>query len=222
MSSTPETIGRIGLTFFGSGLASMTHELKNSLAILTENAGMLEDLALLMEQGAPPSAKRIRTLSGRVQKQVRRSDEIVGRMNHFAHGVDEEWCLVEVNDVLSVSLSLAERLAYLGGVTLEGSFTAEPVKLETAPFLAQALVWRCLRRAIEGTERGGKVELVTVPDSAGVHVAITCHPAWSMCDPAIFPSAEDMALQGALGADLTGSPEGRGVTLAFPSSRCPI
>ncbi len=53
MSDYQESIGECGLQCFGSISASISHELKNALAIINENAGLLEDLSFMAEKGLP-------------------------------------------------------------------------------------------------------------------------------------------------------------------------
>ena len=43
MQAHYDSIGGSGLQFFGKVSASISHELKNVLAIINENAGLLED-----------------------------------------------------------------------------------------------------------------------------------------------------------------------------------
>ena len=51
MTSASDGIGRLQLRYFGQVSASISHELKNVLAILNENAGLLQDYAAMAEQG---------------------------------------------------------------------------------------------------------------------------------------------------------------------------
>ena len=52
MSAKLEIVTESGLQFFGKMTASISHEIKNVLAIINENAGLLEDLALMADRGA--------------------------------------------------------------------------------------------------------------------------------------------------------------------------
>jgi hypothetical protein len=46
MSWNWELLGETGLQFFGKMSASISHEIKNVMAIINENAGLLEDLTV--------------------------------------------------------------------------------------------------------------------------------------------------------------------------------
>ena len=66
-----------GLKFFGKINASISHEIRNTLAVINENAGLIKDLILMSEKGHPLDVGRI---AGRVEKvleQVKRTDGII-------------------------------------------------------------------------------------------------------------------------------------------------
>ena len=56
----------IGLAYVGAMSASISHELKNVLAVIHENAGLLEDLSLRADQGVPLEPERLKTICGRI------------------------------------------------------------------------------------------------------------------------------------------------------------
>ncbi len=87
--------------------------MKNSLAILPENTGLLEDLALMTEKGQPLATARLTTLAGRIKKQIKRADGIVMKMNRFAHSIDEAYMRVDLIGVLGSrrDLVILERCA---------------------------------------------------------------------------------------------------------------
>ena len=69
--------------------ASISHEIKNALAIINESAGLLEDFSLLAEKGRPIDPERLKLLAQSVLKQVQRADGLVKKMNRFAHSADD-------------------------------------------------------------------------------------------------------------------------------------
>ncbi|MEJ2283420.1 MAG: histidine kinase dimerization/phospho-acceptor domain-containing protein, partial [Desulfobacterales bacterium] len=89
MGYKPDIIAETGLQFFGRISASVTHEIKNVLAVVGENAGLLEDLTLMADRGQPIDPARLKKMSETVKKQVARADEILKNMNRFAHTSDE-------------------------------------------------------------------------------------------------------------------------------------
>ncbi|MFH7327096.1 sensor histidine kinase, partial [Desulfurivibrio sp. C05AmB] len=80
-----------GINFFGTVVAVITHELKNVLAIINENKGLLEDFAHLARQEErelePDTAL---TTAAAIGRQVERADIIIKNLNRFAHSPDQE------------------------------------------------------------------------------------------------------------------------------------
>jgi len=72
-----DTLGEAGFQFFGKMSASISHEIKNALAIMNENAGLLEDYASMGEKGISVDLQRLKSLAGNVRIQIQRADEIV-------------------------------------------------------------------------------------------------------------------------------------------------
>lgn len=136
--------GENALKFFGKMTASISHELKNVLAIINENAGLLEDLCAMAEKGKPIDPVRIKTVSGKVIKQVRRGDEIIRGLNSFAHTADESVCDVDLCEAIKLVSALSGRLAMMREITVELNVDAAPVVVNTSPFLLETLVWFCL------------------------------------------------------------------------------
>jgi C4-dicarboxylate-specific signal transduction histidine kinase len=109
MSNDWELIGRTGLAFFGKMTASISHEIKNVLAIINENAGLLEDITLMAERGIPINLDRLKTQAERIKNQIRRADVIVKNMNRFAHSVDESLMSVDLAELLEFLAALSRR-----------------------------------------------------------------------------------------------------------------
>lgn len=144
MSDRFGVIAENGLQFFGKVFASLSHEFRNVLATLYENAGLLEDLVLMAEKGMPLDAKRVKDLATRLKGQVRRGTEIAENMNRFAHSADEPLASVDLHDLLGLVASLAQRTASMRGVTLQTQNAGSPVVIRTAPLGLENLIWLCL------------------------------------------------------------------------------
>ena len=65
-----EIVGKGGFQFFGKISASISHDIKNVLAVLNENAGLLEDLVLMAEKGASFNHERVKSLANSMRKVV--------------------------------------------------------------------------------------------------------------------------------------------------------
>ena len=68
MGLKPNIIAETGLQFFGRISASISHEIKNVLAIVNENAGLLEDYSIMAEGGMPLDPARLKKMASTVMK----------------------------------------------------------------------------------------------------------------------------------------------------------
>ena len=149
-----ELIGGAGLQFFGKISASISHEIKNALAVINENAGLLDDLTLMAEKGMPMDPARLKRLAETVIKQIRRADGIVKNMNKFAHSVDEPIKAVNVVEVLEVMRELSARMAAMRNVTVDLRHSGAPVLIRTRPFFLENVIWLCLDLAMDLADVG--------------------------------------------------------------------
>ncbi|MFO7667608.1 MAG: hypothetical protein R6V76_13385 [Desulfobacterales bacterium] len=149
--------GENALKFFGKMTASVSHELKNVLAIINENAGLLEDLCAMAERGKPVDPVRIKTLAGKMINQVKRGDEIIRRLNSFAHSADESVCDTDLFEAIKLVSALSGRLAMMREITVELNDSPVPVVINTNPFLLETLVWFSLEYAMDAAGDGKSV-----------------------------------------------------------------
>jgi hypothetical protein len=160
-------IAENGLEFFGKVSASLSHEIRNVLATLYENAGLLEDLVLMAEKGRPLDPQRIKDLAGRLKAQVKRGKEIADHMNRFAHSVDEPLTTVNLHDMLGLVIALAQRTASARGVTLQTQDAASPLVIRTTPLGLENLVWLCLDLGMRGRLTGKTLTVAAYPGTRG-------------------------------------------------------
>jgi signal transduction histidine kinase len=203
MSSDWELIGKAGLVFFGKMVASISHEIKNVLAITNENAGLLEDITLMAEKGMPMDQEKLKTLAGRIKKQIRRADGIVKNMNKFAHSVDESLMSVDLGELLQSVAALSGRFASMRGVTLELESMEISPRITTNPFLLENLAWLCMDFAMEMAGRGKTVRLITEKTENGGRIRFTQLEALGEVPAEKFPGEVEKALLEALKAQIT-------------------
>jgi len=75
-----------GAQFIARMAAGTTHEFRNILAIVSESAGLIQDLT---ESDKPSPGGVLRAVQ-RIEKQVGRGAELVGALNSLAHALDHE------------------------------------------------------------------------------------------------------------------------------------
>jgi signal transduction histidine kinase len=198
---------RTGLQFFGIVCASISHEIKNALAVINENNGLLEDLIGLSEQGRPLDLARLKRLAASVSAQVRRADGIVKNMNRFAHSVDEPVNRVDLNEILDLAVALSARLAAMRKITMTTKPNAGPVMLTLSPFHLLSLLWRCLDFAMGSAVDERIVELAVekTPKTVCIRLRGIGAQEGSLTDS--FPSGTEKTLLRLLDAELTVDPD---------------
>ncbi len=149
MANDEHILAAEGVRFFGEISASISHEIKNVLAILNENSGLLDDLILMNEKGAPLNLERLKRLSKSVDRQIKRADGILKRMNRFAHSADAFAEDVDLADTVLLVAELGERLIQMRNAKFSFEPPEPKVKCYTSRFFLENLVWRCMVKAMD-------------------------------------------------------------------------
>jgi signal transduction histidine kinase len=169
-----EPISRVegnGLRFFGRMSAAISHDLKNTLSIMNESAGLLEDLALLAEKGRALDPQRIQQLGAAIKRQIQRNDGIVRNMNRFAHSVDDPVKEIDLAASLETLLAICRRLTDARGVAVSVATSDPEVAVVTRPFHFYHLVWLLLEWGMDYAGPGKHVVLRIERDAASVRLA---------------------------------------------------
>ena len=138
-----------GLKFFGKMNASISHEIRNTLAVINENAGLIKDLILMSEKGHPLDLERINGRVEKVLEQVKRSDGIVDNMNRLAHSVDNSFMQINACEYIDFVIRLSERFASMKGVEINSELPPESIEITTSPFLFENIIYLCLDQAMQ-------------------------------------------------------------------------
>ena len=183
-----------GLRFFGQISASVSHEFKNVLAIINENAGLMEDIILMEEKGLPLDPEKFGRLTAAIGKQVRRADGIVRNMNRFAHSADKQAELISINATLSLLIDLTKRMLDIRGVSVKLIPAADEAAITTNPFSLENLVWRCIDFTANNLAPGGTLEITVEKTESGARVRISSIDFADKPGAAPFPSETENAL----------------------------
>lgn len=162
------------LSFFGTITASLSHEINNSVAIIGELSGLLEDLLLVAEEGKSVNEAKLKDLSQRISNQVKKGQKIIKRLNRFAHTTDDPDTTFDLGEVLDQLLELAQRFAFLKGVQLESKSESEPTPIKGNPFTLQQAVFICIRLALEGSKKNETITVSLHREDSAVKVITTC------------------------------------------------
>ena len=148
MTDVSRALAIEGVRFFGEMTASVSHDIKNVLAIINENAGLLKDMVDLSARGTPLAPERLADLAQSISRQVARGDRVVKKINGFAHSADRPVETVDVSETVAVVASLADRLIAMQGQPPRIEVPESPVTATTNRFFLENIIWACLGRSI--------------------------------------------------------------------------
>jgi K+-sensing histidine kinase KdpD len=147
------------LQYFKAMLPSFSHEAKNVLAVINENAGLMADYILMAQKGKTLDLERLSSLSATIRKQVARFNTLITDVRQVAHAIDnntQDICLV--HHVRQVSELLSTKAA-MRSIQFHVSAMEEPILIHTRPVLLLHILWLCLDFAMQTSERGRHIEL---------------------------------------------------------------
>jgi len=173
MSRLIDPLGEAGLRFYSKVSASISHEIKNCLAVLNESAGYLEDVTLMAKKGMNIDTDRLQSLAGSMQKQVQRANTIVKNMNRLAHSLDDPASQVDLNDLLDLMINLSERTTVTKGFKVSATLSDSAVEITTHPFFVENLIWLILNFAMTVAGDAKTLELQPVKTAAGAQINFT-------------------------------------------------
>lgn len=158
------------LRFFGAVSASVSHEIRNKLAVINEKAGLVEDIAAAMRSGRAPDPDRLETQARKIVDQVRQANRIVRALNRLAHSTDEAVATVDVADLAALVVELYGRKAAMAQAVVrsEGPDGGAPVR--TNPYLLANAIGLCLGAAVARVDDSRALTVVTENAANGAAV----------------------------------------------------
>jgi C4-dicarboxylate-specific signal transduction histidine kinase len=205
-----------GVRFFGEMSASISHEMKNVLAIINENAGLLQDMVMMIEKGMPLSPERLSGLAQSIIRQVSRGDRIVKGMNRFAHSADHPTETVDIGEVIHFISMLAARLIAMKGEAPQIEVPAIPVTAVINRFFLEDLVWTCLCRAMDARAADQTVCIVAEKIENTPRIRFCGLNGNALTTGAGFPSPRETMVAGLLGIRMTAEREKGEIGLVLP------
>jgi len=119
MNSTIDFKTSEDLAFFGQVNASISHELKNILAIISEAAGLLQDLTEMAATEQQIEFEMLQTCSQDIVEEIQRGFTTIKQMNTFSHSVDTPLKSVNLIEVLELMIGLAGFLSFAAKVRFD-------------------------------------------------------------------------------------------------------
>ncbi len=216
MTDDSRTLAIEGVRFFGEMSASISHEIKNVLAIINENAGLLQDMVMMIEKGMPLSPERLSGLAQSIIRQVNRGDRIVKGMNRFAHSADHPTETVDLGEVIQFISMLAARLIAMKGEAPQIDVPATPVTAVINRFFLEDLVWTCLCRAMDARAPDQTIGIVAEKIENTARIRFCGLKGDFLAREPGLPSPRETMVAGLLGIQLTADREKGEICLILP------
>ena len=175
----------------------------------------MQDYLAILGQGGELNPLILERVSQRLANQVSRGQEIIGRMNRFAHSGDHPRAEIDLADAVELTLGLQKRLAALGDAEFSLEAT-EKIPLTTNQFLLEDLIWRALSFA-SSLAKGGSPCAVRVLGSQGGGSPGDTRPGFQPAGAGerFPPGAEENYLLGLLNGILKLEPERGRMSIAL-------
>jgi C4-dicarboxylate-specific signal transduction histidine kinase len=182
-----------GFRFFGKMSASATHEIKNTLAIINENVGFMDDLSMMSQDGML-SCEQINSVAKKIKKQVQRSNNILKKLNQFSHSVDLSKQMADVETTVKFTLDLASRLIEMYEVTVEIIPAPSHISVNANQFFLENMIWKAVETACQGAKQEKKVTVSFKQDSETLAVWFSMGSIEDGFLDNLFIASEDKAL----------------------------
>ena len=155
------------LQVFAKASAAISHEIKNTLSIINENAGLLDDLAAMAEQGEGVAAERVRAAAATIMKQVDRSNLIMKNLNRFAHSADTPLATANLSETLDLVVALTARQAAMKMIKVAVSCPPDLV-ITTCLLSFESLLYQIFCQLYSSSASSSSIELRAVAGQQGV------------------------------------------------------
>jgi len=146
------------LAFFGKINASISHELKNVMAIISETAGLLSDLSDIASTGSPVAPDMLDSCTTSIVEEIQRGFATIRQMNHFSHSIDTPIKSINLVDVLELVINLSGYLSFAGKIRVKPCNSIKPIAL-TCPFLLQAITYQALVYTFKNAGPGAEITI---------------------------------------------------------------
>jgi len=157
-----------GLRFFGGISASVSHEIRNKLAVINEKAGLVQDIAVAMKTGRPIDPDRLEVQAGKIKDQVSQANRIVGALSRLGHSADATRARIDVASLVGLVAELYGRKASQAEITIDTAGLTDGVSVSTNPFLLEFLVGACIDAALPRVDASRTMAISSEPGADGV------------------------------------------------------
>ncbi len=153
------------MALVGRLAASVAHEINNPLQIISEHAGLVDELLGDPDPGSLGSLAEYRRSVGKIREQVTRATVITRRLLGFSRGPDRERARADVNRAVEETVALLEGEARRHRIAVLREYAAELPEVWTDAPQLQQVVLNILSNAMDAIGEGGEIRVSTRADA---------------------------------------------------------
>jgi C4-dicarboxylate-specific signal transduction histidine kinase len=186
------------IALIGKVSASMTHEMKNVLAIIKESNGLMKDILALCGKASFPHQEKFSNATAKIDKHLGRGVEMMTRFNKFAHSMDEPRGWVEINELMDQVAFLMQRFARQRQVELLAQSIDKSPSVYTNPIRLLLALLACVDQCLGQIDEKGSIVICSeiIDDQVAFHFVLE----QGLEKP--FEAASDLGDQATLGEAL--------------------
>ena len=154
-----EITDQCGPAYLGRMGASISHDIKNCLAIMNENAGLMSDHLMMAQKGVPLDTERFSGIVQRIEKQIGRADGIVKSFNNLSHSMDKPEQQIDLDEAVGLALGLGSRIIANKGIEVNHTQAAGRLYVNGSLFFLLFLIWSILENVTENLASGAVLNI---------------------------------------------------------------
>ena len=163
---------RLCVQVFAKISASISHEIKNTLSIINENAGLLDDFAQMAEEGTGVAVERVCAVTKTIAKQVDRSNIIMKNLNRFAHSSDSYLAHGNIEETLALMVALTDRQAAMKNITTTLQCPSD-IAFSTYLIVFESLIYLSLLTFFEASEEDRTISIAVTSETSNITLCFT-------------------------------------------------
>lgn len=208
------TTDRACVQVFAKICASISHEIKNTLSIINENAGLLDDFAQMAEEGSGVAVERVLAVTRTIAKQVDRSNIIMKNLNRFAHSTDSYLAHGNLQETLALMVTLTDRQAAMKNINITLQCPAD-IAFSSYLIVLESLIYLSLLSLFKVSRENSSLSIEVHNVAPDISISFTINQATEQ-PLAAYPDREQKLLLDQLAASCTCADNQ--LTIRFPAN----
>lgn len=145
----------------GKMAAGVAHEINNPLQIISDQAGWMQDLLEEEDITASKNLQEFQECIRKIQRHLERCRSITHRLLRFGRRMEPTQEMVDVNDILSETITFLESEAHHREIAIETVYDKKTPRITTDQAQLQQVFLNIIDNAIDAIGKSGKIEITT-------------------------------------------------------------